>query len=321
MSFGLSHANGNGRPHAVDARGARLGITQRSTIMNVTRIVAAVSAVLFGLSMSAAGEEKLDSVIKQLDDQYAKIKTYSAKTKTTTDFAYTPEYKQKSEMVGTMEWARKGDKVLFNSVTDCDTQTTQSGETKKTKSKITSVCDGDFLYAMNEEDGHKTVMKNKAPVASDTRPSAMFKQLREHMDIKLLDDAQVDGADCFVVEMTLKPMEGVPPQGRQVQYYRKDHGMMVKSEGFDANGKLTTSTHTTDIKLNGDISDDHFKFEIPADAQVTDMTTMQQPGQTQAQAGETQEEQPAEQKPEDGEQKDKKEKKGLKLPKKLPKIP
>ena len=249
--------------------------------MKSSRIVAAAAAVLLGLSLSAAADEKADKVIKELDEQYAKIKAYSAKTKSTTDVEFTPEYKQKSEMVGMMEWARQGDKAMMHSVTQVKTVETQGGSTTDKASTITAVSDGEFMYVMTEEAGQKTVMKNKAPSAKDSRPSAMFAQLREYFEITLLDDAKVDGADCHVIEMKMKPMEGMPPQGRQLQYYSKDHGMMVKTEAFDGNGKLTVSSITTDIKIDADISPDRFKFEIPPDAQVTDMSVMQQPGQTQ----------------------------------------
>jgi outer membrane lipoprotein-sorting protein len=270
--------------------------------MKRNRFVAAVSAVLLGFAASATADEKADGAIKKLDQQFAKVKSYTAKTESKTDIEFGPGHTQKTEMGGALEWMREGEKVLMRSDMKANTATTEGGTTTKTASTTTTVSDGEFLWVLNVEGDHKTVFKNRAPTVRDSRPSAIFAQLGSYYDITLLPDAKVDGADCYVFEMKMKPMEGVPPSGRQLVYYQMDIGLSVKSEGFDANGKLTTSWVTSEIKLNADLSADRFKFEVPEGAQVSDMTATQQP------------EEQAEQPKEEEQQKPEKEK-GLKLPK------
>lgn len=284
--------------------------------MKRKRIVATVCAVALGLAVSAAADEKVDKAAKELDQQFAKIKSYTSKSKTVTDYEFGPGHTQKAEMVGTMEWLRKGDKALMHAVIKSNTVTTEGGQTTKTSTTITTVSDGEFLYMLNDDGGQKTVIKNRAMLASDSRPSALFAQIGGYYVITLQPDETVDGADCYVFEMKMKPMEGVPPSGRQLVAYGKDNGLSVRSEAFDANGKRILSSTTTDIKLNADINPDRFKFEIPEGAQVSDMTGAQQQPAAQA---ETKAEAPEQEQPKK-EEPEKKKKKGLKLPK-LPKLP
>lgn len=277
--------------------------------MQRVRFVAAVSAVLLGLAVSAIADEKADEAIKQLDQQFAKIKSYTAKSESMMDVEFAPDHTQKTKLAGTLEWMRDGEKVRMRSEAKADTATTEGGKTTKKVSTHTTVSDGEFLWVLTVDGDQKTVLKNRAPTAQDSRPSAVFAQLGSYYDITLLPDAQVNGADCYVFEMKMKPMEGMPPSGRQLVYYQKDNGLSVKSEGYDAGGKLTASSVTSDIKLNPDISSARFKFEVPEGAQVSDMTSTQQPQAQPEQPKE--EEKEKEQEP----QKEKEKEKGPKLPK------
>ncbi len=284
--------------------------------MKCSRLVAAVSATLLGLTVMAAADEKADKAIKELDQAFAKINSYTARIESMTDTEFGPGHTQKMEMVGKAEWLRKGKKALMRTETKCNTIKTEDGNTTKTPSTITIISDGDFLYMLTEEGDQKTVIKSKAQSAEEHHPGAMFAQLRSYYDITLLPDERVNGAACHVFEMKMKPMEGMPPSGRQLMYYQKDNGVQIKTEGFDANGKLIVSSITTDVKINADISPDRFKFEIPEGAQVMDMTASQQPP---AQA-ESKTEEPEKEQPKQEEQKKPEKKKGFKLPKR-PKLP
>lgn len=267
------------------------------------RWVAAVSVMVAGFVVSATADEKVDGAIKELDQQFAKLKSYTARTESMTEIEFGPGHTQKTEMGGTVEWMCAGEKVHMRTDMKVNAATTEAGTATKTTSASTTVSDGEFLWVLNVEGDQKTVIKNRALTAQDSRPSATFAQLRTYYDIALLPDAQVDGADCYVFEMKMKPMEGVPPSGRQLVYYQKKTGLSVKSEGFDANGKLTVSSVTRDIKLNPDLSADRFRFEVPAGAQVMDMTGTHQP---EAQPEEAEEPKAEKEKEKEG---------GIKLPK------
>ena len=290
--------------------------------MKRSTLVATVFALLFGSSLTATADEKVDKVAKDLDGRFAKIDSYTAKTESMIDSQFGPNHAQKSKIVGTMAWVRKGAKILMRNEMKDQTVKTEDGKTTETTSDILMVSDGEFLYSLSEVEGKKFVTKSFAPSAKDSSPSAMFNQLKAYYDIKLLPDETVDGDDCYVFEMKMKPMEGVPPSGRQVSYYQKKTGISIKNEGFDADGKLTHSSIMKDLKINANVSDDSFKFEIPEGAQVSDMTKQQQQQQPPDEQVEPKEEPQAEQPKEEKEEPKKPEKKKKK--KKLfdvPKLP
>lgn len=273
--------------------------------MKRNTFLAVLGTALLCLSVTAVADEKVNKAIDELEQGFAKVKSYAAKTKAMTDTEFGPGHTQKTEMTGTMEWVRKGDKALMRSDTKCNTTKTEGGQTTSTPSTITTVMDGEFYYMLTEEGEKKTVVKSHAPATHTYHPKGIFDQFRSYFDIKLLPDEKIGGHDCYVFEMKMKPMEGMPPSGRQLMYYEKKHGLNIKSEGFDANEKLISSSLSSDIKVNVDISAERFKFEIPEGAQVMDSTAAaQQPQQEEAKSEEKEEK-----------KEEKKKKKGIKLPK------
>ena len=281
--------------------------------MKLSILIGMAFAVLGGLCGGAVADEKADAAINELDKQFVNVKSYSAKTEAMTDAEFGPGHTSKKDMAGTSEWMRKGDTVLVRADMKCKTVATEGGNTTTTHSTLTTVNDGKFLYAVTDEDGKKTVVKNKAPAASSYQPKGYFALFKSYYEIKLLNDEQVNDADCCVFEIKMKPMEGAPPGGRQLVYFWKGYGIQIKSEGFDAGGKLISSSISTDIKINVDLSADRFAFKIPEGAQVVDTTGVQpQPAQTEPVTESKAEPEKVEGK--------KKKKKGIKLPK-LPKWP
>ena len=278
--------------------------------------VVAVLVALVGLSTMAMADEKADQAIKELDQQFSKVKSYTAAHETMTDTEFGPGYTQKMEMTGTSEWLRKGEQALMHSVSKCQTTKTEGGQTTTTPSTITTVNDGEFLYTLTEENGQKTVMKNSPQSSQVHQPKSYFEMFKSYYDIKLLPNEKVNGEDCYVFELKMKPMEGVAPSGRQLVYFQKSHGIQIKSEAFDANGKLIVSSLTKDLKINPDINPDRFKFKVPEGAQVIDNTNPQgQPAQAEPQAEEEESEVEEAEEEKPVEEEKPKKKKGLKLPK------
>lgn len=242
--------------------------------------------------------DKLDEIEKKIEGSFDKIKSYSAKFKSVSDSDDGRGNKYHMDNKGTTEYVRKGDTVLSRSDSQIVTVTTTDGKETRSESKVTSVSDGEFTYMLTEDANGKQVMKSKATTLAEARPTAWLKTMREHFEITVLDDEKVDGKDCYVIQSKFKPQEGAPPQGRTVMYFRKDSGLSVKSLVYDENGKVTTESVTTDIKLNAGISESRFKLEIPPGVKVTDLTqmdTQDEQDEQDAQAQE-QEEKPAEKK-------------------------
>ncbi|MBU0718102.1 MAG: hypothetical protein KJ749_07635 [Planctomycetes bacterium] len=287
--------------------------------MRAYRCIAVVCAVLAGLAVMATADEKVDKAIKELDQKFAKINSYTSEWISKMDLDYGSGHIEKTESVTITEWMRKGPKALMRTEIATTTIKTEEGKTSEEKSKNLIVSDGDFYYSVFDQDGQKMVMKSKAQLAKDAHPKALFAQLRQFNTITLLPDEKVGGEDCYVFELKVKPNEYQPETGRSLVYYQKSTGINAKSEGYDEKGKLVSSSLTKDLKINVDISPDRFKFEIPEGAQVTDMTNIEQPTQAKGEtkAEETEKEQPQE---EPREEPKNEKKPDIKVPKK-PKLP
>jgi outer membrane lipoprotein-sorting protein len=273
----------------------------------------AVLAALFCLVVPAAADEKADNALKEIDDKLAKVKSYIQKTKMRTlGNQGQPGYSMESETTTTTEFVRRGEKVLMRNEGKMEYVQTMDGKTTRTKMPYLVIYDGDFSYTLTESAGKNTFFKSPQP---STKYSDLYTGNEQWATIKLLPDTEVGGKKCYVFEMRSKPTEGAPPPGRTVMYCQKENGIMVKSDGFDASGKQTFSTETTDLKVNVDISGDRFK--LPADAQIMDMGNLgQQPPPTKADADE---EQPKKEEPKEAGKKEKKKPKKPELPK-MPKL-
>ncbi len=234
--------------------------------------VQAVAAVLAGLGVTAVADEAVDKATRELAQRFAQVQSYTAHVQTLNDFMFHPARGQKTTTAGPIEWQRQGEKALMRSVNTRTETKAARGQTTTKTATITTVSDGEFQYVLTEEDGQKTVEKSRAPALQTYSPEGYFEQFGKFFDIKLAPDAQVNGAECYVFEMRLKPMDNLPPSGRQFIYFHKQHGIQVKSETYDPRGHLTRSLLLKDLKVNVDISADRFKFEIPDDAKVTGTT-------------------------------------------------
>jgi len=230
--------------------------------------VAVGCSLLFsGLASAASVEE----VQKALEDARGKVKSYTAKTKMTQDIEMGGGMKMQSTMEGTIEWMRKGDKVLYHNENKGTMVQNMGGQENKMESTNTMVCDGDFMYTVSEQMGQKNAFK--APVDPSLAGDAktMFEAMKKDSELKILPDEKVDGADCYVVEVKPKDTKA-NPMSRTVIYLRKDNAINVKNEGFDTGGKKIFTSLTTDLKLNADIPADHFVFKAPAGVEVMDLS-------------------------------------------------
>lgn len=210
--------------------------------------------------------ETFEEVEKKLTDAAKAVKSVQMKMQMDMKMSQ-PGFEMTQVMTGTYVHMRDGEKV--KSRMEGEAKSVQKmGDTENTQNtKTVVVSDGETLYTLNEAGGNKTVYKSKAP-DMDEMPWAAAK---EDNDFKVLPDEKIDGADCYVIESAAKTKE-TGDQSHTVFYCRKDCGMPVKMLVYDAEGKVMTTMTYTDVKLNGSVSADLFKFEVPEGAQVTDLS-------------------------------------------------
>lgn len=206
--------------------------------------------------------DSVDDVIKKLEESFSKLKSFSMKMR----------MEQKSEGStmdgkGTMEFMRKDGKDLSHTDMDMTTEMKGQGFEMKMVMKSQQVSDGQFSYSYIEyldgpQKGMKQAFKNKAE-----NQNMSPKYLKEMGDLKMLPDEKVDGADCYVIEVTLKQA----PTTKQVNYFRKADGIAAKAITTD-NGKQIGTMTMSDIKVNPDLPADRFVFKAPEGVEVQDMT-------------------------------------------------
>ena len=247
--------------------------------MKKTRILAAMAMVGF-VTASVRGES-LDDVKKKIQSKLDGYKTIQLKMQTTTDMT-SEQVSMKSDTMQTVQAARKGDKVLsrVDSVTKGETRF--AGESQKVDSTTLSVCDGDTVYTYTESMGMKNAFKQKADKTNTFNPfdiTNSFKILEQNFTIKLNADETVDGKPCWVIEMVMKnTVPGMGGKGKTLSYYEKSNGISLKSISYDEKGKVTTTSTTSDIKLNESIPPDQFVFKAPQGVEVVDQADLSKMG-------------------------------------------
>lgn len=258
--------------------------SNRIALLRVSFIRFAYVGIAILLMGSPATAKTIKDVQKELIEKSSKLKSYSAKMTTKSEYDIGQGNKSKTESTGTMEWASKetpkGDKFLYRMESKDINITVVSGEESKTVSKTLTVCDGDFIYTLSDSDGQKMAVKMKVQSTQSYDIKATFDAWEKTYNLKLLADEKFDNADCWVIEATPKKKAGeqvgASPIFKSKFWYRKDVGLMVKTVSFDKNNKPTSTTTITDIKANIEIKPERFKFKCPEGVQLMDMTQQQQ---------------------------------------------
>ncbi len=225
--------------------------------MLVLLFVAGPVAVSFG--------DSFEEIEKKLDEAAKSVKSMQMKSSMEMKMAQ-PGFEMSSKMKG-MHWQKRdGDKLMMRMEGETKSKQKMGDTEQETAQTVLMVSDGEIVYTLTDSDGTKMATKTKA--SPDEQP---WRAVKADNDFKVLDDEKVDGADCYVFEMTPKKKEG-GDQSHTVFYCRKDCGMPVKTVTYGPDGQAMSTMLFTDIEMNVDIPAEKFKFEVPEGVQVMDMT-------------------------------------------------
>lgn len=241
----------------------------------VQRTVACL--LLAGLA-GGAFAETLEDVEKKLIEAAKKIKS-SQYTSTMESNVESPGFKMKSKMVDKTITMRKGDKWLWRSEGQTNSEIDAAGNSTKQEIKTLIVSDGDVLYTVTEMDGAKQYMKSKVTPENsiNAQSEKMLENLRALGDVKLAAGEKVDGKDCWVIEVVLKPGSPMTMMGAEKSryFYDKSTGMFLKSVTLNKDGKASQTLTISDVKIDESISEDRFKFTPPPGVEVQDLDKLQ----------------------------------------------
>ena len=249
-----------------------------------TRTISA-AAVIALTFIGAAWAEEFAAVQKKIVEAAGKVTSFSAEM--TMDMqTKTADMSMTSKSTGTVEFARKADKMLSRMEMKGTTSMKFGDTDNKTEQNVLTVCDGEYVYNLMDQGGQKTATKMKVdPGNSPVATRQMFETLTKDFDIKVLPDEKISGRDTYAIEATPKKAE----EGAQklVQYFCKESGMLVKFVALSPDGKPLSTMTYTNIKTGADIKPDRFVFKAPAGVDVMDMTQAKAPEEEKKEKEET----------------------------------
>lgn len=223
----------------------------------------------------AAFAVEYEEVAERLIEAQSKLKTYSAKIKSSHQISKVMKY----ESEGTYEWKRDGDKILYHSDLRRVGTRDFDGEKMVVKEHRSTLCDGKNIYRINHENGNVYKEKYDDESWEAQNVAAMLDSMyARHSSIKVLADEKVGGHDCYVLEgiddwadedSEDDPMITVV---KHVYWFAKDTGMPVKLAGYDGKGNTVVIGEYFDIKRNSDISGERFTYKAPANVNLVDAT-------------------------------------------------
>jgi outer membrane lipoprotein-sorting protein len=238
--------------------------------MNYRTLLAAVVFVFVTSVSAAVADEKLDALEKEIAAKWKKVESLAAKMEMTMDVDQ-GNMKMKHTMKATVEYLRKGEKMLSRMEGEAEMVMDMGGQKTTMNTPMLAVSDGEFTHTLVEQMGQKMCMKAKTDESS-LAGDAMFKVLREQYDLTVGDDEEVGAEKCWVVRGTPKKAAGPGQPAKMVYYIRQKDGATVQMLGYDASDKKIMTTTYSEIKVNEKLDPKRFEFEVPEGVQVMDMT-------------------------------------------------
>jgi len=232
-----------------------------------------LSCMLLLVSSAFLRAETMDEAEKKLMEAHAKLQSYTARLKHVENVPLTGTDFMASDVDGTIEWKRKGDAILYRLELN-GTSTQKFGDNEqKAQQTSTLVSNGKMFYTFAEQMGQKRFIKQKSDSSINGDIRSVLDTVREENDFRLAADEKVDGADCYVIEVTPKiPPSDDNPVHKTLIYFRKDNGLNVRVLSRNKAGKDVFDNTLLDLKTNVPIDASRFVLHPPPGVEITDLT-------------------------------------------------
>jgi len=230
-------------------------------------LVLTTGALLGSLPLDVAARE-LGTVEKEIQEQWDKHKSITAKLKTVTRMDMGDEVNE-GECRGTYQVVKKGGKTLFRQYYERRVVTKVGDRREIADEKNMMIMDGEFLYKLIEIMGRKAASKQKPGPQDYPGPKSRLGILRKDYGLKLLPPESVDGSGVYMIEGRRKK-ESTSPISRTILYYRRD-GVLMKVVNYVGEKPVQTTTFS-DIELDVKVEPCLFVFKPPQGVQVRDLT-------------------------------------------------
>lgn len=231
----------------------------------------AIGIVLCGALVAPGRAEELADVEKKIVEQWGRLRSIQAKIEYQMDMDVNGQ-KMRSEGQGTYQAMKKDDKLLLRTELTTNMLINAGGQDMKVAQTNTMVHDGQFDYTLMETMGRKTATKTRPKSLLKNDVKVMFEQLRKDNALQLLPEAKLGDEEAYVVEAKPNKKASNSSVARQLLYFSKKSGVMLKSVGQNEKGEPVETYAFSDIKLDEKIDPARFEFKAPEGVQVVDQS-------------------------------------------------
>lgn len=218
-----------------------------------------------------SASESVESVQEKILALRGRIKSFTANIDVKFDSSQGESW-VKSHTYGPMAYLFQGDKQLYRIDMKIDTSRVASGAEEKTVETQTLMSDGDYMYQLGTEGGHKKAIKARIDKLQSSVPSPeFFFYLQRDYNLSLMPDEEVDGKDCWVIRAA-KISEEEVLQLKTITYFRKDIPLMVKTVNLDRFDNVMQVTRIKDVQIDVPVDPKQFEFKPDPDYELQDQT-------------------------------------------------
>lgn len=219
-----------------------------------------VALIAFGLAFCASpvfAQPSVEEMEKTLIAQWDKLESLSGVYELTASFKLNPEQSTPMKLVGggTVDYAKLGGMPRYKGFLWAGL----SASSRLLQAQ--AVFDGQSGYYEALAPLFKLNASGKAGIADIVPPGGqpLFDAMHKHLaNITVLPEEQVNGVDCYAIKAS--PKDAQSPVAAVTAFFAKATGVPRKVSLFDAAGTEMAVIVMKDIKVNGEIAGETFKF-------------------------------------------------------------
>jgi len=238
-----------------------------------------ISCVIFSATVLCAAAARADDVAaaeKQIIENWQKLRSARAK-ETLSETTEAKGNRATQEGSGTFEFLRDGERILSRQETRSQMKLAVGEQNLTFEFASLIICDGKYTYELSERLGKKTARKTRPDPLRPADVKTLLETLKNTEKLKLLDEQTVGGQKACVVEAAPKTESAGRPYKTIVYYFSQDHGVLLRQEARDAQGKVIRSTEFSDFEYDVKLDPDDFRFKAPEGVTVQDLTGGEEP--------------------------------------------
>lgn len=232
------------------------------------RVLLCLFAAVLALCPLLAPAATLEEIEAKVIEAFSKVKSMTADT----SMAIPPDPQMPDanmNISGHIELLVDGDVSKF--AQNLAMKMEMGGQTQEMKMEM--LCDGEFMYTINEGMGQKTATKTKIGDDESFPPPGskmLLAFLKKQFTLEPQEDKDIDGQSCYVLQGL--PNDESPGMNKLLVYFSKESGLPLQMDMYQGENEKPAVMRYTNVKINPEISADKFVFKAPDGVEVMDLT-------------------------------------------------